>query len=84
METGYAITQNIYMAMSAAISVVPHRSSRTLSDFSDIAHLTVAFHGMRLSDKQKLWIKVYAKFFKNFMNNANNELKGVCLRLLLL
>uniref|UniRef100_A0A0N5AH18 GLOBIN domain-containing protein n=1 Tax=Syphacia muris TaxID=451379 RepID=A0A0N5AH18_9BILA len=44
-------------AMSSAMSM-PRRTSRRLSDFSDIAYLTVAFNGFSLTEKQKQLIKI--------------------------
>uniref|UniRef100_A0A914RRG1 Uncharacterized protein n=1 Tax=Parascaris equorum TaxID=6256 RepID=A0A914RRG1_PAREQ len=58
MDARSAIADAMMMAMSTAVSAVPRRTSRRLSDFSDIAHLTVAFNGIRLTEKQKEWIKV--------------------------
>uniref|UniRef100_A0A914E547 Uncharacterized protein n=1 Tax=Acrobeloides nanus TaxID=290746 RepID=A0A914E547_9BILA len=57
MDSKLAISDVMLMAMSTAVSAVPRRTSRRLSDFSDIAHLTVTFNGISLTPKQKSWIK---------------------------
>ncbi|VDM39532.1 unnamed protein product [Toxocara canis] len=51
MDTRSAIADTMMMAMSTAMSAVPRRSSRRLSDFSDIAHLTNGFKKWRDSSK---------------------------------
>ncbi|VDK46523.1 unnamed protein product [Anisakis simplex] len=56
MDSRSAIADTMMMAMSTAISAVPRRNSRRLSDFSDIAHLTVSFTGIHLNEKQKHWV----------------------------
>ncbi|VDD94707.1 unnamed protein product [Enterobius vermicularis] len=59
-------TETMMTAMTSAMSAVPRRSSRRLSDFSDIAYLTVAFDGFSLTEKQKQLIKVgYKKWCEN-------------------
>uniref|UniRef100_A0A915ACC9 Uncharacterized protein n=1 Tax=Parascaris univalens TaxID=6257 RepID=A0A915ACC9_PARUN len=67
MDARSAIADAMMMAMSTAVSAVPRRTSRRLSDFSDIAHLTVAFNGIRLTEKQKEWIK---NGFKKWRENS--------------
>ncbi|CAJ0954924.1 unnamed protein product, partial [Mesorhabditis belari] len=57
MDARSAIADTMLMAMSTAIHAVPRRSSRRLSDFSDIAHLTVSFNGISLTPRQHKLIK---------------------------
>ncbi|GMR53374.1 hypothetical protein PMAYCL1PPCAC_23569, partial [Pristionchus mayeri] len=57
MDARSALADTMLMAVSTALQVVPRRSSRRLSDFSDIAHLTVQFDGVTLSHQQRKLIK---------------------------
>ncbi|KAF8366576.1 hypothetical protein PRIPAC_84405 [Pristionchus pacificus] len=57
MDARSALADTMLMAVSTALQVVPRRSSRRLSDFSDIAHLTVQFDGVTLNHQQRKLIK---------------------------
>ncbi|GMT28296.1 hypothetical protein PFISCL1PPCAC_19593, partial [Pristionchus fissidentatus] len=57
MDARSALADTMLMAVSTAMQVVPRRASRRLSDFSDIAHLTVEFNGIRLNQQQRKLIK---------------------------
>uniref|UniRef100_A0A0K0EJW8 Cyclin N-terminal domain-containing protein n=1 Tax=Strongyloides stercoralis TaxID=6248 RepID=A0A0K0EJW8_STRER len=74
METKSAISEAMMVAFSTAVSVVPKKTSRNLSDFKDIAHLAVAVNGFALTPRQRLLITTsYAKWQKK---KGNNETVG--------
>ncbi|CEF65799.2 Hypothetical protein SRAE_2000047500 [Strongyloides ratti] len=75
METKSAISEAMMVAFSTAVSVVPKKTSRNLSDFKDIAHLAVAVNGFALTPRQRLLITTsYTKWQKK--KNNNNETVG--------
>uniref|UniRef100_A0A0N5BMC7 DUF3475 domain-containing protein n=1 Tax=Strongyloides papillosus TaxID=174720 RepID=A0A0N5BMC7_STREA len=71
METKSAISEAMMVAFSTAVSVVPKKTSRNLSDFRDIAHLAVAVNGFVLTPRQRLLITTsYAKWQKKKVNET--------------
>ncbi|CAJ0578091.1 unnamed protein product, partial [Mesorhabditis spiculigera] len=73
MDARSAIADTMMMAMSTAIHAVPRRSSRRLSDFSDIAHLTVSFTGISLTPRQHKLIKTGYECWRNTQKQTAGE-----------